>query len=65
MKKSGALGIELRPVHAHGVEPSLSKAERLEVRKRFADSPVVVVGYGSNAQYHEKAIPRRFARTLI
>lgn len=50
---SGLEGIELRTQHAHGVEPSLSKAERKEVRKRFADSPVTLVGYGSNAQFHE------------
>ena len=46
-------GVELRTEHAHGVEPSLSKTERAEVRKRFADSPVQLVGYGSNAQFHE------------
>lgn len=52
-EQAGILGVELRTEHAHGVEPSLSKAERTEVRKRFADSPVTLVGYGSNAQYHE------------
>lgn len=52
-EKSGVLGVELRTEHAHGVEPSLSKAERAEVRKRFEDSPVTLVGYGSNAQFHE------------
>ena len=52
-EKSGVLGVELRTQHAHGVEPVLSKAQRIEVRKRFADSPVELVGYGSNAQYHE------------
>ncbi len=52
-EKSGLSGVELRTDHAHGVEPSLSKSERTEVRKRFADSPVELVGYGSNAQYHE------------
>ena len=52
-EKSGVLGVELRTQHAHGVEPALSKAQRMEVRKRFADSPVELVGYGSNAQYHE------------
>ena len=51
---SGVLGVELRTQHAHGVEPTLSKTERAEVRKRFADSPVTLVGYGSNAQFHEK-----------
>lgn len=52
-EKSGALGVEVRTEHAHGVEPSLSKKERSEVKKRFEDSPVTLVGYGANAQYHE------------
>ena len=51
-EKSGLLGVEARTEHAHGIEPSLSKAERAEIRKRFADSPVTLVGYGSNAEYH-------------
>jgi len=46
-------GVEVRTEHAHGVEPSLSKHQRNEIRKRFADSPVDLVGYGSNAQYHD------------
>lgn len=52
-EKSGVLGVELRTEHAHKVEPNLTKAQRQEVRKRFADSPVTLVGYGSNAQFHE------------
>jgi sugar phosphate isomerase/epimerase len=52
-ERSGVLGVELRTQHKHGVEPTLSKAERLEVKKRFDDSPVALVGYGSNAQFHE------------
>lgn len=51
-EKSGVLGVELRTEHAHGVEPSLSKAQRKEVRKRFAGSPVKLVGYGSNCDFH-------------
>jgi len=50
---SGLEGVETRTQHAHGVEPSLSKTQRTEVKQRFADSPVTLVGYGSNAQYHE------------
>ncbi len=50
-EKSNLQGLELRTEHAHGVEISLSKRERSEVRKRFEDSPVEVVGYGSNYQY--------------
>jgi sugar phosphate isomerase/epimerase len=53
-EQSGVLGVELRTQHAHGVEPSLTKAQRQEVRRRFEDSPVTLVGYGSNAQYHEE-----------
>ena len=49
---TGLLGVECRTQHAHGVEPSLSKAEREEVKKKFADSPVECVGYGSNQEYH-------------
>ncbi|MHB8953964.1 MAG: sugar phosphate isomerase/epimerase family protein [Pirellulaceae bacterium] len=49
---SGILGVELRTEHKHGVEPTLSPAERQEVRKRFADSPITLVGYGSNAEFH-------------
>ena len=52
-EKSGIHGVELRTQHAHGVEPSLTPKERQEVKKQFADSPVELVGYGSNAQYHE------------
>lgn len=47
-------GLELRTEHAHGVEPSLSTNQRKEVRGRLADSPVELVGYGSNAQFHEE-----------
>lgn len=49
---SGLGGVELRTEHKHGVEPDLSKAERKEIMKRFADSPVELVGYGSNCEYH-------------
>jgi sugar phosphate isomerase/epimerase len=45
-------GVELRTQHAHNVEPALSKSERADVKKRFADSPVTLVGYGSNAEFH-------------
>ncbi len=51
-EKTGLLGVELRTEHAHGVETSLSSKQREEVRKRFADSSVTCVGYGSNFDYH-------------
>ena len=49
--KAKVLGVELRTTHKHGVEPSLSMAERADVRKRFADSPVKFLGIGSNERY--------------
>ena len=45
-------GVELRTTHAHGVEVHLPKAERAEVRKRFEDSPVELMGLGSAFDYH-------------
>jgi sugar phosphate isomerase/epimerase len=45
-------GVELRTTHAHKVEVSLSKDERKEVRKRFADSKVQLMGLGSIFDYH-------------
>ena len=48
---SRVLGVELRVDHAHGVGPSLSKAERAAVKQRFADTPVVLVGMGTNQEY--------------
>ncbi|WP_421828590.1 sugar phosphate isomerase/epimerase family protein [Larkinella sp.] len=48
---AGITGAELRVEHAHGVMPNLSAAERLEVKKKFADSPVQIVGLGTNQQY--------------
>ncbi len=47
------LGVELRTTHKHGVEPALSEAERREVRKRFEDSPVTLVGLGSNERFDD------------
>lgn len=44
-------GVELRVDHAHKVMPELSAAERLEVRKKFKNSPVQIVGLGTNQQY--------------
>ena len=48
---SGILGVELRVEHAHKVSPALTKDERLLVKKKFKDSPVEIVGMGTNQQY--------------
>src|SRR5262245_34643085 len=51
-KTVGLAAVELRTTHKHGVEPSLSKDQRQEVRKRIADSGVVFWGCGSVCEFH-------------
>jgi len=51
-EQTGMAGVELRSTHKHGVEITLSAAERREVKKRFADSTVELVGLGSACEYH-------------
>jgi sugar phosphate isomerase/epimerase len=45
-------GVELRTTHAHKVEVNLSRQQRQEVRKRFQDSKVHLMGLGSAFDYH-------------
>ena len=59
----GLSGVELRTTHAHGVEVSLSPQERLDVKNRFADSPVKLLGLGSAFDYHTPD-KQELARTL-
>lgn len=49
---TGFEGVELRTTHRHGVEVTLNAQARTEVRKRFADSPVELMGLGSAFDYH-------------
>jgi sugar phosphate isomerase/epimerase len=48
----GMDGVELRTTHKHGVELSLTPAERAEVRKKFEGSPVKIGGLGTVCEYH-------------
>src|SRR5262245_51040022 len=52
-ESAGALGVELRTGHAHGVEPGISADKRREVKKRFENSRVKLVGLGSNEDFHD------------
>lgn len=45
-------GVELRTTHAHKVEVELNKSQRAEVRKRFENSKVELMGLGSAFDYH-------------
>src|SRR2546425_5423896 len=58
---TGFEGVELRTTHRHGVEPSISKDRRAEVRRRFEDSRVRLVSLGSTCEYEspDPAVVRR------
>lgn len=49
---AGFQGVELRTGHAHKVEVALPKSEREEVKKRFQNSKVQLMGLGSTFDYH-------------
>ena len=53
-EQSGVLGLELRTTHRHGVERDLTPPQRREVKARLADSPVTLVGMGSNERYDDR-----------
>lgn len=50
--ETGWVHAELRTTHKHGVEISLSKQEREEVKKRFEDSPMEAISLASAFRYH-------------
>lgn len=49
---TGFQGVELRTTHKHGVEASLSKRGREEVRFQFEDSGIELVGLGTTFEFH-------------
>ncbi len=51
-KDVGIAAVELRTTHKHGVEPTLSKDQRKEVKQRFADAGVVLWGCGTICEFH-------------
>lgn len=51
-KEIGIAAVECRTTHKHGVEPSLGKSQRQDVKKQFADAGVVFWGCGSICEFH-------------
>lgn len=45
-------GVELRTTHRHGVEPDISQQRRIEVRRMFEDSGIVLWGLGTVCEFH-------------
>ena len=54
-------GVEFRTTHAHGVERTLTPAQRADVRKKCADSGLLQTSLGSTCEFHspEPAVVRR------
>lgn len=48
----GYEGVELRTQHKHNIEANLTKKERQEVRKKFENSSVKLVGLGTCFEFH-------------
>jgi sugar phosphate isomerase/epimerase len=51
-KSAGIPLVELRTTHKHGVEPTLSKSERQEVKKQFGDAGIEIWGLGTVCEFH-------------
>ena len=51
-KTVGVSPVEFRTTHKHGVEPSLSKEQRKEVRQKCADAGVEIWGCGTVCEFH-------------
>src|SRR5260370_10975327 len=51
LETTGFDAVELRTGHKHGVEPTLSHAERLKVKDRFEHSKVRPLSFGSTCEF--------------
>jgi sugar phosphate isomerase/epimerase len=51
-KEAGIEGVEFRTTHKHGIEPSLSQAQRAEIRKQCADAGLLQMSMGSICEFH-------------
>lgn len=65
LEEAGFEAVELRTSHKHGVEPTLGRAEREAVRRRFERSKVRLLSYGTTCEFHspDPAVRRRNVET--
>ncbi|MGE0130061.1 MAG: sugar phosphate isomerase/epimerase family protein [Blastocatellales bacterium] len=49
---TGFEAVELRTTHKHGVEPSLSKEQRIEVKNQFTETKVRLLSLGTICEFH-------------
>jgi sugar phosphate isomerase/epimerase len=65
LEVAGFAGVELRTGHRHGVEPSLSQAERVKVRQRFERAKVRLVSFGTTCEFHSPDPAERRAQVEL
>ena len=53
-KATGVSPVEFRTKHKHGVEPSLTKDQRQDVKKKCADAGVVIWGCGTICEFQSE-----------
>src|SRR3954468_20197094 len=51
MEATGLEAVELRTSHKHGVEPTISEAERQHVKERFEHSKVKLLSFGTTCEF--------------
>jgi len=51
LETAGFEAVELRTEHKHGVEPSISAADRTRIRRRFESSRVRLLSYGTTCRF--------------
>src|SRR3954466_3039105 len=63
LEATGFEAVELRTGHKHGVEPTISGAERERVKDRFAHSKVRLLSFGTTCEFQSADAAER-ARQL-
>src|SRR5258708_37466237 len=65
IEAGGFEGVELRTGHKHGVEPSISHDERSRVRRRFEQSKIRLVSYGTTCRFQSPDAAERNAQLEV
>ena len=65
LEGAGFDGVELRTGHKHHVEPSIGREERARVRRRFEQSKIRLVSYGTTCRFQSPVVAERNAQLEI